>query len=354
MGRTGPGGRAAEQQSGKGRGSMVDGERDARCRFCATPLRDTFVDLGMSPLCETFPSAAALNRMEPFYPLHVWVCRECMLVQLEEYVAPEVIFDDSYPYFSSYSDSWVDHARRYVDMMVERFGLGASSHVVELASNDGYLLQHFVKRGIPATGVEPTANTAQVAIDKGIPTVVRFFGSGTARDLLGDLGPVDLILGNNVLAHTPVLNDFVEGVKILLAPGGVTTFEFPHLFRLIAGNQFDTIYHEHFSYFSFFTVEKVFAAHGLTLFDVEELTTHGGSLRIFGRHTENEALAVTSRVEDLRTREFQAGVTDLGTYRSFGEQVEDTKFRLLEFLIGARARARRWPRTARRARGTPS
>jgi C-methyltransferase C-terminal domain/Putative zinc binding domain/Methyltransferase domain len=315
---------------------MADDERGARCRFCNSPLRDTFVDLGMSPLCETFPGAAALNRMEPFYPLHVWVCRECFLVQLEEYVAPEIIFDDTYPYFSSYSDSWVDHARRYVDMVVERFALDESSRVVEVASNDGYLLQHFVARGIPSTGVEPTANTAQVAIDQGIPTIVRFFGSETARDLLRELGPADLVLGNNVLAHTPALNDFVEGVKILLSPGGVTTFEFPHLFRLIAGNQFDTIYHEHFSYFSFFTVEKVFAAHGLTLFDVEQLPTHGGSLRIFGRHDDNGDLAVTTRVEDLRTAELQAGVTDLGTYASFGEQVQETKSRLLDFLITAR------------------
>jgi SAM-dependent methyltransferase len=318
------------------RDRLADEGRGARCRFCASPLHDTFVDLGMSPLCETFPSAAALNRMEPFYPLHVWVCRECFLVQLEEYVAPEVIFDDTYPYYSSYSDSWVDHARRYVEMMMERFGLDASSQVVELASNDGYLLQHFVARGIPATGVEPTANTAQVAIDKGIPTVVRFFGSETATDLLRDLGPADVVLGNNVLAHTPVLNDFVEGVRILLAPGGVTTFEFPHLFRLIAGNQFDTIYHEHFSYFSFHAVEQVFAAHGLTLFDVEELTTHGGSIRIFGRHAANDALPVTERVADLKRAEFQAGVTDLRTYESFGERVEQTKCRLLEFLIEAR------------------
>jgi len=305
------------------------------CRFCGTRVKHTFVDLGMSPLCQTHISAEQLNHVEPFYPLHAYVCHECFLVQLDEYVAPSDIFSD-YAYFSSYSDSWVEHARRYAETMTQRLGLGVKSRVVELASNDGYLLQHFVRKGIPVLGVEPAANVAQVAQKKGIPTTVRFFGRDTAREIARETGQADLLLGNNVLAHVPKLNDFVAGMKILLKPQGVITMEFPHLYRLMERNQFDTIYHEHFSYFSFSTVEKVFAAHGLVLFDVEELDTHGGSLRIFARHAENGALPVSAQVGALKRREQNEGFTKLETYSAFAEQVKETKRAILEFLIGAK------------------
>ena len=305
------------------------------CRFCGTRVRHTFVDLGMSPLCQTHISPEQLNHMEPFYPLRAYVCHACFLVQLDEYVAPGDIFSD-YAYFSSYSDSWVEHARRYAEQMTERFRLGAQSRVIEIASNDGYLLQHFVRKGIPVLGVEPAANVAQVAQEKGIPTTVRFFGRDTAGEIARETGQADLLLGNNVLAHVPKLNDFVAGMKILLKSQGVITMEFPHLYRLIERNQFDTIYHEHFSYFSFSTVEKVFAAHGLVLFDVEELDTHGGSLRIFARHADNGALPVSPQVGALKRREQNEGFTRLETYSAFAEQVKETKRSILEFLIGAK------------------
>jgi SAM-dependent methyltransferase len=305
------------------------------CRFCNCNLTRTFVDLGMSPLCESFLTAEQLNQMEPFYPLHVYVCEDCLLVQLQEYVRPETIFTE-YAYFSSYSDSWLQHAKTYTEMMVERFNIGAQSQVVELASNDGYLLQYFVQKGIPVLGVEPAANVAQAAIKKGIPTVVKFFGTKTARALSAERGKADLLLGNNVLAHVPDLNDFVAGMKIMLKPEGLITMEFPHLMRLMDENQFDTIYHEHFSYFSFTTVEKVFAAHGLTLFDVEELPTHGGSLRIYARHRENTEEPETCRVIDLRAREEAAGFMLLKTYLCFANKVEETKRTLLKFLVKAK------------------
>jgi SAM-dependent methyltransferase len=273
--------------------------------------------------------------MEPFYPLHVYVCERCLLVQLQEYVRPETIFTE-YAYFSSYSDSWLQHAKSYTDLMVERFNIDAQSQVVELASNDGYLLQYFVQKGIPVLGVEPAANVAQAAIKKGIPTVVKFFGTETAQELSAERGKADLLLGNNVLAHVPDLNDFVAGMKILLKPEGVITMEFPHLIRLMDENQFDTIYQEHFSYFSFSTVEKVFAAHGLTLFDVEELPTHGGSLRIYARHRETAKEPVTRCVMDLKAREEAAGFMLLETYLCFGTKVEETKRNLLNFLIKAK------------------
>lgn len=306
-----------------------------QCRFCQSPLRTTFVDLGMSPPCNSLLKPEQLNAMEPFYPLHAYVCEKCFLVQLPEYVSPGEIFSD-YSYFSSYSDTWLEHARRYVEMAVERFGLGPRSQVVEIASNDGYLLQYFVARGVPVLGVEPAANVAEAARQKGIPTLVKFFGQQTARELAAEGKPADLIVGNNVLAHVPALNDFVAGLKIALRPQGVITLEFPHLMRLMAENQFDTIYHEHFSYFSFITVEKVFAAHGLTLFDVEELSTHGGSLRIFARHADDASRPVSQRVIELRQREEAAGFTSLAHYRSFGEQVKETKRKLLEFLVSAK------------------
>jgi SAM-dependent methyltransferase len=294
----------------------------------------------MSPLCQTHISPDQLHEMEPFYPLHAYVCDRCFLVQLQEFVAPAEIFTE-YAYFSSYSSSWVEHARRYAEMMIERFKLGPSSKVFEIASNDGYLLQHFVARGIPVLGIEPAANVAKVAIERGVPTTVRFLGSATAAEIAAAHGRPDVLLGNNVLAHVPDLNDFVRGMKTLLAPGGVITMEFPHLMRLMAENQFDTIYHEHFSYFSFLTVERVFAHHGLTLFDVDELPTHGGSLRIYGRHTDNETLKVSTAVHALRRREADDGFQSLDRYQGFGEQVKVTKRRILAFLIDAKERGKK-------------
>jgi SAM-dependent methyltransferase len=305
------------------------------CRFCGTKLEHTFVDLGMSPLCESYLGPDHLNQMEPFYPLHVYVCGNCFLVQLQEYVTPGHIFGD-YAYFSSYSDSWLAHAKRYTDQMVERLAIGAQSLVVEVASNDGYLLQYFAEKQIPVLGIEPAANVAAVAVQKGVSTIVKFFGTETARELAASGEKADLLLGNNVLAQVPDLNDFLAGLKILLKPTGVITMEFPHLQRLMEGNQFDTIYHEHFSYFSLLTVEKIFTAHGLTLFDVEELPTHGGSLRIFVRHVEDSSRPVTSRVTDLREREESAGYTKMESYSYFAEQVKETKRKLLEFLIQAK------------------
>lgn len=310
------------------------------CRFCGAGLRTTFVDLGMSPLCQTHISPGQLHEMEPFYPLHAYVCDACYLVQLQEFVAPQAIFTE-YAYFSSYSSSWVDHARRYSDLMVERFGLDSRSRVMEIASNDGYLLQHFVARGIPVLGIEPAANVAKVAVEKGIPTTVRFFGRHTAGEIAAESGHADLLLGNNVLAHVPDINDFVAGMKRLLAPGGVITMEFPHLQRLVAEGQFDTIYHEHFSYLSFVVVEKIFAHHGITLFDVEQLPTHGGSLRIYGRHAENAALPVGERVVRLRDQETAAGMLTQAYYRGFGERVKQVKRELLRFLIDAKERGKK-------------
>lgn len=305
------------------------------CRFCGSPLRTTFVDLGMSPLCQTHIAPEQLNRMEAFYPLHAYVCNTCFLVQLGEYVSPEAIFTE-YAYFSSYADTWVSHVKKYAYEMSRRLGLGQQSFVVELASNDGYLLQFFVEQGIPVLGIEPAANVANVATGKGIPTLVEFFGAATAAQVARSSGKADLLLGNNVLAHVPDLNDFVAGMKTLLKPSGVITMEFPHLTKLIDQNQFDTIYHEHFSYFSFSVVEKVFAQQGLTLFDVDELTTHGGSLRIYGRHTEDGTKPVSARVDEMKKAEAGWGVFRLETYARFAEQVKRTKRNILTFLIEAK------------------
>jgi len=306
------------------------------CRFCQATLEETFCDLGMSPLSNAFLDAQRTQQMEPFYPLHAYVCGSCFLVQLQEFESPQHIFAEDYAYFSSYAQTWLDHARAYVEYMRQRFGYGGSSQVVEIASNDGYLLQYFKAAGVPVLGIEPAENVAKVARAAGIPTVSRFFGADFARELVAEGRQADLLLGNNVLAHVPGLNDFVEGMKILLKPGGVITMEFPHLLRLMQENQFDTIYHEHFSYFSFITVERVFASHGLKLFDVEELPTHGGSLRIFAAHRDNAAIAVSQRTAQLRERELAYGMGGLDVYRGFAEQVKETKRALLEFLIGAR------------------
>lgn len=309
------------------------------CRFCGAGLEHTFVDLGMSPLCESYVNAERLHDMEPFYPLHVYVCDHCFLVQLEEFVSPEHIFTE-YAYFSSYATSWLEHCRCYTNQMIERFHYTKNSFVVELASNDGYLLQYFVEQGIPALGVEPAANVAKVAIEKGVPTLVEFFGVACAQRMVANGQQADLLIGKNVLAQVTNLNDFVAGMKLLLKPGGVITIEFPHLLRLVEGNQFDTIYHEHFSYFSFFTAEKIFAAHGLTLFDVEELPTHGGSLRIYGRHAEDTSKPVGERVFAMRAQEAAVGVNTLAYYRTFSEQVKETKRKLLHFLIEARSQGK--------------
>src|SRR5512147_2487750 len=305
------------------------------CRSCGSAQMVSFIDLGMSPLCESFVPAGRLNAMEPFYPLHAYTCSDCLLVQLDQYVAAADIFSE-YAYFSSYSDSWVEHARRYVEQMIERFKLGSRTRVVEIASNDGYLLQHFLRRGVPVLGVEPAANVAKVAIDKGIPTEVRFFGRSCAAELRQRNGGADLLIGNNVLAHVPDLNNFVAGLKALLTPRGLITMEFPHIARLMEFNQFDTIYHEHFCYFSLLTAERIFAAHGLRIFDVEELPTHGGSLRIYGCHTSNSDWCATERLTRLRGWEHEHGFDRLQTYLGFEERVRETKRKLLEFLISAK------------------
>lgn len=308
----------------------------SQCRFCAAELRHSVVDLGMSPLCQKHVKPAQAKDAEQFYPLHAYVCDQCWLVQLEEFAAPDEIFSEEYGYFSSFSDSWLEHARVYTELMLERYGLHSDKLVVEIASNDGYLLQWFVQKGIPVLGIEPSGNVAAAAIEKGIRTEVQFFGTQTAIDLSRKYGKADLLLGNNVLAHVPNINDFVQGMKEMLADGGVITMEFPHLQRLIEENQFDTIYHEHFSYLSFVAVNRIFAHHGITLFDVQELPTHGGSLRIFGRHTEDATKPITENVHELLQRERQLGMETLAYYATFEEKVKETKRKLLTFLIEAK------------------
>jgi len=304
------------------------------CRFCGATLQRTFADLGMSPLCETYPSAADINLGEVYYPLHVYVCEQCFLVQLGEFESPESIFGD-YPYFSSYSDSWLKHCENYCDKMMARLGLSERSFVVEVASNDGYLLQYFVQRDVPVLGIEPAANVAKVAVEKGVPTLVRFFGAQLAQELAAQGRSADLVLGNNVLAQVPNLNDFVEGLKILLKPEGVLTLEFPHLLRLIERNEFDTIYHEHFSYFSLLTTARILEAHGLRVFDVEELTTHGGSLRVYACRAEDLRRDLEPGVRNVMAEEESAGLGSAEGYDRFGQQVKKTKLALLDFLLTA-------------------
>ena len=305
-----------------------------RCRFCGVGLQRTFVDLGMSPLCETYPSTGDLKRGEVYYPLHVYVCDQCFLVQLEQYESAENIFSD-YPYFSSYSDSWLKHSENYCDKMIARLGLNGQSFVVEVASNDGYLLQYFVRRSVPVLGIEPEANVAKVAVEKGVPTLVRFFGAQLAEELAAENRRADLILGNNVLAQVPDLNDFVEGLKILLKPDGVLTLEFPHLLRLIERNEFDTIYHEHFSYFSMLAIVRILQAHGLKAFDVEELTTHGGSLRVYACRVEDQTHDIEPTVLRLIGEEERAGLASPQGYDGFARRARQTKLALLEFLLTA-------------------
>ncbi len=308
-----------------------------RCRFCAAPLATTFVDLGVSPLANSYLREEDLARGETFYPLHVFVCDACLLVQLEEFASPEAIFSD-YAYLSSVSESWLEHCRRYAEAAIARFGLGPSSLVVEVASNDGYLLRWFKDRGVRVLGVEPAANVAKLAESRGIPTLARFFGTELAQQLRSEGTRADLLAGNNVLAHVPDLNDFVRGLATLLADRGVLTMEFPHVMRLMAGTQFDTIYHEHFSYFSFAVAVRVFAAHGLEVFDVDELTTHGGSLRVYAKHAGSEAHATTGNVGRLLAAERAAGLDRIETYRGFEAKVRRTKRSLLSFLIASKER----------------
>lgn len=306
----------------------------SRCRFCGSALRHSFVDLGMSPLCETYPSAEDLKRGELFYPLHVYVCDECFLVQLEQFESAENIFSD-YPYFSSYSDSWLKHSENYCKKMISRLGLGGDSFVVEVASNDGYLLQYFVQQDVPVLGIEPAANVAKVAVEKGVPTLVRFFGVEVAEELARDGHCADLVLGNNVLAQVPDLNDFVEGLKVLLKPNGVLTLEFPHLHRLIDRNEFDTIYHEHFSYFSMLATGRILEGHGLKAFDVEELATHGGSLRVYACRAEDQTRDVEPRIRELVAEEERAGLASPAGYDDFARRAKHTKLALVDFLLTA-------------------
>jgi 2-polyprenyl-3-methyl-5-hydroxy-6-metoxy-1,4-benzoquinol methylase len=305
------------------------------CRLCGSPLTNTFADLGLSPLANSYVAPERLSQKESFYPLHAYVCRQCFLVQLDQFERPDQIFTD-YLYFSSFSDSWLTHCRDYAGRMVARLDLGARSQVVEVASNDGYLLQYFVARGIPVLGIEPAANVAQAAMAKGIPTEVAFFGSETAQRLHDRGVAADLIVANNVLAHVPALTDFVEGLRILLMPNGTITIECPHLLRLVSQNQFDTIYHEHFSYFSLLVLEKVFANQRLRIVDVEELPTHGGSLRVYVRHAAS-ADRPSPAVLDVLARERDAGLDHLESYERFGAQVVQTKCDVLSFFVGAHA-----------------
>lgn len=318
--------------------STVDPQRS--CRGCAAPLQHSFCDLGMSPLSNGFLPPERLSAPEIFLPLHAWVCERCFLVQLEAFESPAAIFNDDYAYFSSYSQSWLEHARTYTQRMQARFGIGAQSQVVEVASNDGYLLQYFHAAGVPVLGIEPAGNVAAVAESKGIRTLTRFFGRALADELVAAGTRADLLLGNNVLAHVPDINDFVAGLQRLLAEDGVVTMEFPHLLRLMQDNQFDTIYHEHYSYLSLLGVEHIFERHGLQLFDVEQLPTHGGSLRIYAQQAGRGAHALTPAVAALRAQERAGGLYELDTYKRFEARVHETKRALLEFLIAARREGR--------------
>lgn len=312
---------------------------DLKCRSCTAPLNEVLIDLGVSPLANAFLRPEQLEGAETFYPLCVRICTQCWLAQLPSFVAPENIFEE-YAYFSSYSESWLRHCEEYATKMVSALGLGRDHLVVELASNDGYLLQFFAQRGVPVLGVEPAANVAKIATRKGISTLVRFFGVETAHAMLGDGQQADLLIGNNVLAHVPDLNDFIAGMNLLLKPTGTITMEFPHLMRLMEANQFDTIYHEHVSYFSLLAAEKAFRQHHITLFDVEELPTHGGSLRIYGRHDADGSRPVSDRIRQLRDREVAKGYDRLPTYGNFARQIKETKRELLEFLIHAKRQGR--------------
>jgi len=303
-----------------------------KCRFCHTELKDVFIDLFNSPASNSFLTKEQLNEPEQFYPLKIYTCHNCFLVQVDEYKKSDSIFDSSYVYFSSYAKSWLEHASRYVNMMTDRFKLDKNSQVVEIASNDGYLLQYFVKKDIPVLGIEPTSNTAEVARQKGVESVVDFFGVRLAKELVAKGKKADLLLGNNVLAHVPDIIDFTRGLKILLKDQGVVTMEFPHLVQLIENNQFDTIYHEHFSYLSFTTVKQIFEAAGLEMFDVDEIPTHGGSLRIYAKHKEDNSKAISSNVAALIETEKGKGILDIKYYKGLQQQALKIKLELLDFL----------------------
>lgn len=311
-----------------------------RCAYCGTPLNTTFVDLGMGPMVDSYVKPTELDRMDPFLPLHAYVCGACFLVQLPEAATPEELFGD-YPYFSSVSEAWLDHARKYVDQVIPRFGLNTNSFVIEVASNDGYLLKFMQAKDIPVLGIEPARNVAAEAMSKGVPTISKFFGMETAKAVRAEHGQANLLLGNNVMAHVPDRNDFVSGMKHLLAKGGVITMEFPHLLRTMAGNQFDQVFHEHFSYLSFLTIERIFSFHGLVMFDVEELPTHGGSIRVFAAHADDITKVPTERVARMRAKERDYGLESLATYEQFSAQARETKFKLLEFLINAKREGKR-------------
>jgi len=319
-----------EQQRGD---SPMMAAVERKCRFCGDTLSVSVADLGMSPVSNNNIKPEKLTAMEPFYPLHAYVCEACWLVQLGQFQAADEIFNDEYAYFSSYSKSWLEHARHYSLKVIERFCFDRNSQVVEIASNDGYLLKNFKEKGIKILGVEPCANVANAAEEIGIPSLIKFFGVKTAEEMVADGIRADLLVGNNVLAHVPDLNDFVKGMKILLSPQGVITMEFPHLKKLIEFNQFDTIYHEHFSYFSLLTVERVFAGFGLVIFDVEEIPTHGGSLRIYVCHDSDTSKPVLEAVKNLREQEIEDGFGNTSVYARFAEQVKETKRKLLSFLI---------------------
>lgn len=312
-----------------------------KCRFCQHEITVEFIDLVNSPASNSFLAAEQLNEPETYYPLKVYVCDQCFLVQIDEYKKSDAIFNNNYAYYSSYSRSWLDHSRRYVDTMIARLGLNAGTQVVEIASNDGYLLQYFLPHGVPVLGIEPTRNTAEVAILKGIPCITEFFGVRLATELRGKGRQASLLIGNNVLAHVPDIMDFVGGLKILLAPDGVITMEFPHLLNLIDKSQFDTIYHEHFSYLSFYTVGRIFAAHGLRMFDVEELPTHGGSLRIFACHDGDSSKPELPAVAAMLEKERAAGMEDIGHYAGFQKKAEQIKLDLLGFILTARQDGKR-------------
>lgn len=305
------------------------------CRICKQPLTKTFVDLGFSPLANNFIEEFQLHSPETHYPLHVYFCESCYLVQLPNLIPPESIFS-TYAYFSSYSDSWLMHCKRYAEMMIDRFGLDQSKHVVEVASNDGYLLQYFAQRNIPVLGIEPAKNVARIAEQKGIPTVSKFFGVATAQQLAQSHQKADLLIGNNVFAHVPDLHDFVEGCSLLLSPSGILTAEFPHVLQLMRNNQFDTIYHEHYSYFSFHTLAGLFESHGLSFFDVEEITTHGGSLRVYAQHTDQSHHLISARVHKMMETEKVAALHQSGTYTQFQQSVNTCKYALLQFLLDAK------------------
>ena len=304
-----------------------------KCRFCNHVLSIEFIDLVNSPASNSFLTKVQLNEPEVFYPLKVFVCDKCFLVQVDEYKKSDAIFDGEYAYFSSYSTSWLSHAKKYTEMMTSRFGLNEKSKVVEIASNDGYLLQYFKEKNIPVLGIEPTKNTAEVAISKGIETITEFFGDNFAQSLVSNGIKADLLLGNNVLAHVPDINDFVGGMKVLLNIDGVITMEFPHLMQLVDNNQFDTIYHEHFSYLSLYTVKQIFESKGLEIFDVEEILSHGGSLRIYAKHKGDNTKVISENVDKLLNKEIQKGINDVNYYKGFQERAEKIKLDLYSFLI---------------------